>query len=150
MKVKKKNYAYVDGSFNPEKRVYGCGGFLIDQYGEKHIIQASRKDPGMIKLRNVAGEILGARLAASMARALGMDKLKIYYDYEGVEHWVTGFWRCRKQETLDYRDFMRLLINEGLDILFEHVRGHAGIHENEEADRLAKEAVGIFKKEVQK
>lgn len=58
-----KNYAYVDGSINPETGAYGAGGFLIDNKGEKHILQGSGSDPEMMPMRNVAGEILGARIA---------------------------------------------------------------------------------------
>ena len=57
-KLPTKNYAFIDGSFNPATRVYGCGGFLIDHLGKKHIIQKNGNDPGMAKMRNVAGEIL--------------------------------------------------------------------------------------------
>lgn len=148
LKLPKKNYAFVDGSFNPETKVYGCGGFLIDQHGKKHIIQESGDDPKMAKMRNVAGELLGAKTIAKLARDLGMKSLKIFYDYEGVEHWVSGLWRAKKTETIKYRDYMRLIIKMGVKITFEHVRGHAGILENEEADRLAKEAVGCGKGET--
>ena len=49
-----KNYAFIDGSFNPSTKVYGCGGFLIDHLGKKHIIQKNGSEPGMAKMRNVA------------------------------------------------------------------------------------------------
>lgn len=141
----KKNYAFIDGSFNPETFVYGCGGFLIDQYGKKHLIQASGSDPGLAAMRNVAGELLGARTAILKALDLGMKKLTIYYDYEGVGNWPTGRWKCKKPETKHYAEFVLSAISSGLQIYFQHVKGHAGIPENEEADRLAKEAVDIIK-----
>lgn len=143
LKIPKRNYAFIDGSFNPNTNVYGCGGFLIDQHGDKHIIQESDDNPFKAKMRNVAGEILGAKTAARLALKLGMRTLKIFYDYDGIENWVTGVWRCKKRETINYRDIMRNIIDQGLKITFQHVKGHAGILENEEADRLAKEAVGI-------
>lgn len=144
IKIPKKNYAFVDGSFNPETKIYGCGGFLIDQHGKKHIIQETGNDPKIAKMRNVAGELLGAKETVKLARKLGMKTLKIFYDYEGVEYWVSGLWRAKKTETIRYRDYMRVMMN-GIKITFEHVRGHAGILENEEADQLAKEAVGCKK-----
>lgn len=143
LKIPEKNYAFIDGSFNPETKVYGCGGFLVDQDGDKHIIMESDDDENFAKMRNVAGELLGARIAVAMAYRLGMKSLQIFYDYDGVANWVTGKWRCKKQETLNYRVFMRHFIKQGLTIAFSKVRGHAGILENEEADELAKRAVGI-------
>ena len=82
MKIPTKNYAFIDGSFNPETKVYGCGGFLIDQCGKKHIIQAAGNNPDLVKMRNVAGEIWGAKLEITMALSLGMTKLIIFHDYE--------------------------------------------------------------------
>lgn len=38
VKIPKRSYAFVDGSFNPVTKIYGCGGFLIDQFGNRHII----------------------------------------------------------------------------------------------------------------
>lgn len=145
LKIPKKNYAFVDGSFNPETKIYGCGGFLIDQHGKKHIIQRYGNDPRAAKMRNVAGELLGSKMVVKLALKLGMRTIKIFYDYEGVEHWVSGLWRAKKTETINYRDYIQNAMRQGLKITFEHVRGHAGILENEEADRLAKEAVGIKK-----
>lgn len=144
LNIPKRNYAFIDGSFNPETKVYGCGGFLIDQHGKKHIIQHSNNNPKLVKMRNVAGELLGARIVLELAVDLGMRTLKIFYDYDGIRNWVTGDWKCNKSATIDYRNFMRGLIRKGIKVTFQHVKGHAGILENEEADQLARIAVGIM------
>jgi ribonuclease HI len=141
-----KNYAFVDGSFNPKTNVYGFGGFLIDQNGEKHIISGCGADPTMAKMRNVAGEILGASEAIARAFMIGMRVITIYYDYDGIANWPTGKWKCRNENTKKYAQFVNRSIAKGLSITFKHVKGHAGIPGNEEADLLAKSAVGIFKK----
>lgn len=143
MKIPSKNYAFIDGSFNPATAVYGCGGFLIDHLGKKHIIQGSGDDQKMAKMRNVAGEILGAIKAVGMAKDLGMKKLTIFHDYEGIAAWPLGKWKCKKKETRDYAMFIWQMMNLGLKIYFSHVKGHSGIPENEEADQLAKLAVGL-------
>lgn len=143
MKKRSKNYAFIDGSFNPETRVYGCGGFLIDQIGKQHIFQASDNDEKMAKMRNVAGEILGAMEAIKLAQNLGMKKLTIFHDYEGVAAWPLGKWRCKKKETRNYTSFVWAAMETGLKIYFSHVKGHSGIEGNEIADQLAKLAVGL-------
>ena len=74
-----------------------------------------------------------------------MKTILIFYDYDGVANWVTGVWKCKKDETRAYKNFVEGFIKKGLKVTFQHVKGHSGIHENEEADRLAKEAVGIIK-----
>lgn len=56
VKIPKRSYAFVDGSFNPTTKIYGCGGFLIDQFGKRHVIQASSDNEEWAVMRNVAGE----------------------------------------------------------------------------------------------
>lgn len=143
MKKPNKNYAFIDGSFNPNTKVYGCGGFLIDQNGKKHIVQENGDDASMAKMRNVAGEILGAMKVVELAYTFGMKKVTIFHDYEGVAAWPLGKWRCKKRETRNYAAYIWKFMNFGLKIYFAHVKGHSGNPENEEADQLAKLAVGL-------
>ena len=135
-------YAFVDGSFNPETKVYGCGGFLFDDNNERHPIQASGDDEEMASMRNVAGEILGATLAIKKALELGLPKLTIYYDYEGIKHWAEKTWKRNKQGTMEYSEFVASVRNQ-IQLNFVHVKAHTGISGNEEADKMAKESVGI-------
>lgn len=138
-----KNCAWVDGSFNPKTGIFGGGGVLFDQFGNRYMIFGSGRDPELAKMRNVAGEILGAELIAEVALKLGMETLKIYHDYDGIAHWVTGKWRTHKKETEKYKKNMLRIISQGLKITFKHVKAHTGVEFNELADQMAKLVVGI-------
>ncbi len=146
VKIPKRSYAFVDGSFNPNTQIYGCGGFLIDQFGRKHVIQASGEKKEWAVMRNVAGEILGAKMAMDLAKKLQMKKLVICHDYAGIANWPLGVWKAKKPVTKDYVQFASAMIASGIKLYFRHVKGHSGNFGNEEADRLAKEAVGLMKK----
>lgn len=135
-------YSFVDGSFNPATNVYGCGGFLV-VHGTKHIIQGSDDDETLASMRNVAGEVLGSTLAIKKAIELGLPEITIYYDYLGIEMWATGKWKANKKGTIDYKNFIEES-RKVIDIKFEKVAAHTGIDGNEEADKLAKESVGVL------
>jgi ribonuclease HI len=134
-------YAFVDGSFNSTTGVYGYGGFLMCS-GNKYMLQGRGDDPEMASMRNVSGEILGSMAAVEKALELGLRELVIYYDYLGIEMWATGGWKRNKKGTISYHDFMQS-VRQKIAISFQKVKGHSGVDGNEEADRLAKEAVGI-------
>lgn len=134
-------YSFVDGSFNPETNVYGCGGFLVVN-GERYVLQASSSDTEMAEMRNVAGEILGSTLAIKKAIELGLPEITIYYDYFGIEKWATNEWKANKEGTKKYKSFIEES-RKKIKINFKKVAGHSGIDGNEEADKLAKQAVGV-------
>ena len=93
-----------------------------------------------VKIRNVAGEMLGAMNAVQWAKEHEYPAVEIRYDYEGVEKWVTGVWRAKTPLTSKYAAHMQEAA-EQIKISFCKVAAHTGNHYNEEADQLAKSAL---------
>ena len=135
---KSEAFAYIDGSFNKDKDIYGYGGFIMYQ-GEKYIIQGKGNDPDLKEMRNVAGEILASQETIKKAIDLNIKSIDIYYDYEGIERWAKGEWETNKKGTKNYQNFFQS-IKSKINVNFIKVKGHSGEKGNDEADRLAKEA----------
>ena len=133
--------AYVDGSFNIKTHKFSYGAVILHG-GETLCFNKVFSDTEMAKMRNVAGEIMGACAAMQWAADNGIKELCIYYDYAGIEFWCTGVWKTNLSYTARYVEFYRG-ISEKVKIRFYKVKGHSGDKYNDMADKLAKEAAGI-------
>jgi len=134
--------AYVDGSFNIKTKVYGYGAVLIDGGQVIQRLSGSDDDEELASMRNVAGEINGAMAAVDYAITHGYDGIVLYYDYMGICQWATGEWKANKAGTKAYADYMQKAMKK-IGIWFEKVEAHSGDRFNDEADALAKKAVGV-------
>ncbi len=133
--------AYVDGCFNKDTNEYSCGVVIFYDGGEEHFSQ-KYNDPVMATMRNVAGEIEGAKRAIKFCIDNKIKSVDIFYDYEGIEKWCTGAWKVNKPGTIEYKKYYNSVKNI-LKITFVKVKGHSGNTYNDLADSLAKAAVRI-------
>jgi ribonuclease HI len=131
--------AYVDGSFSEESGVYSFGCVIITPEKIERL-SGSGKDESATLMRNVAGELLGAMKAIKWAYENKYKKMIIYHDYEGIAKWITGEWKAKQDGTKSYVDFV-MKYKKFIDVDFIKVLAHSGDQYNEEADKLAKEAL---------
>lgn len=131
--------AYVDGSYHVGTGEYSCG--IVFMYGEEEFHLAHKgTDSELASMRNVAGEIMGAELAMRKAVELGIKRLDLYHDYQGIASWCLGEWKTNKEGTRAYREYYES-IRDVLDVRFIKVKGHSGDRYNDLADELAKSAI---------
>lgn len=134
--------AYVDGSYDDIKKEYSCGVVLFIN-GEKKLLSRKDNDSELISMRNVSGEIMGSMMAMKYAvdnKKKQNKRLIIYHDYEGISKWCTGEWKTNKIGTKMYREFFMKAV-QSIAIEFVKVKAHTGNKYNEEADKLAKQAL---------
>lgn len=129
--------AYVDGSYNDEIKYYAFGCVFLTPEGRIFLALGNGNNPETVSMRNVTGEMLGAMYAVRTAMKNGFNRVEIYYDYEGIEKWVTGAWKCKKEHTKQYADAMRSW-GSSIDIRFCKVAAHTNVKYNELADKTAK------------
>lgn len=131
--------AYVDGSYDVNKKCYSYGVVIFFR-GEKKVFSGKEENKELADMRNVAGELKGAKIAMDYAIQNKVKRLYLYYDYEGIEKWATSSWQARKEGTKDYKEYYDK-ISKKLEVVFIKVKSHSGDKFNEEADKLAKEAL---------
>lgn len=136
--------AYVDGSYDSASGRFSCGVVIVETDAAGGIetteLKAAFDDEEAAKQRNVAGEIMGSRLAIDHCIASGIKSVEIYHDYEGIGAWADRRWKANNPLTQGYRDFVEEA-RKSMDIKFVKVKAHAGNKYNELADKLAKKAL---------
>ena len=67
--------------------------------------------------RNVAGEIEAVCRGLHYLVGVGVRKATIFYDYEGIEKWITGEWQAKIELTKEYvQEFKRICDFGDIDI----------------------------------
>lgn len=138
--------AYTDGSYLEDngRKAYGSASiFKNDNDTLWTVLTAAGDDANLLSYRNVAGEILAVMQLCKhfITEVKDCTKLTIYYDYIGIENWVTGTWQAKKPLTAHYKQYMHEVVMKRLKIQFKHTKGHSGDAGNEEVDRIANRTV---------
>lgn len=125
--------AFVDGSYNKQKKTVGYGAVILKR--DKEIKRTYGKVNTYVESRQIGGELKATMMVIKWCQENEVDAIDIYYDYKGIEMWATGKWKAEKPISQAYRDFMKDI---NIKIYWHKVKSHTGVHWNEVADKLAK------------
>jgi ribonuclease HI len=140
--------AYVDGSFDIKSNTYSYGVVILNNGKEIHLSDVGTNQE-MVKMRNVAGEIMGSMVAMKYAKENGLNEIVIIHDYQGISSWALREWKTNLSCTEKYRDFYDKM-SKSIKIRFQKCKGHSGDFYNDVADALAKRALGVkIKKSIE-
>lgn len=136
--------AFTDGAYSQNKNKAGYGVVLFTQ-GNKELYDKvfrwnTQSHKEIIKLHNVAAECEAVKFAVQKAIEKGIQKITIFYDYEGILKWLTKEWGTNTNYTENYVDEMTLYSKQ-IKMGFVKVKSHVGIIYNELADEVATNAL---------
>lgn len=149
---------YVDGSNNPTdkdgntpikgKSFYSYGLVHVKNDEIVHEENGASQHEHASDMQNVAGELLGAMKAVLYAKnVVKTQHLVLFFDYAGIELWVTKAWSSKNPMVLKYIEFMQAAL-QTMHIEFIKVDGHSKILYNDRADDLARLALGLTPRKV--
>jgi len=145
-------FAYTDGACSGNPGPGGWGAVLV-----------ARSDSGVVRTRELSGgEALTTNNRMELTAAIEAlealtrpSRLTVVTDSaylrDGVTRWVHGWkrngWQTSDRKPVKNEDLWRRLDTAAArhEVSWEWVKGHAGHAENEQADRLARQAMAPFK-----
>lgn len=134
--------AFVDGSYNAKTKTAGYGAVLFCGKQKPRGFRKAFTHPELARMRNFAGEMLGALRVIEFAAGNGITRLDLYFDYAGIRNLADGTWTPGNELSTEYARRVQACRKQ-VDVRFIKVRAHTGMKGNELADRYAKEAVGL-------
>lgn len=138
--------AFTDGSYDKDLSRYSYGVVLILPDGTEENICGYGSNKEYLDSNNIIGEIFGVINALDWAISNGYEKLRVYYDYEGISKWLTGEWNAKSKASQMFVALYKGKFEDFIKAEFVKVPGHSNIIYNEKADQLAKSALMNRKK----
>jgi len=134
--------AFTDGGWSSKEKVAGYGIYILESNGNVPIeISDVVKTDKFESSNNIAPEVMAVTTAFDWAISNQYEKITIYHDYEGIGKWGKREWLAKSEIAKWFVGRLDSLYNNVLDIEYVWVPGHSNIQYNEEADRLATEAI---------
>ncbi len=121
---------FVDGSYINGKTGYGAVIFSGDTNVKE--LSGSLSDTST---RQFGGELYSVIQVLKWCNENNVKKIRINYDYLGIEYFPTGKWQPKNPLAVEYK---QAVLSSGIEILWRKIDSHTGNKKNDIADKLAK------------
>lgn len=126
----------VDGSYFNEMTSYAA---IIRKDGKLIKEIKGLVDTTKVKSSNqITGEMKAVIKAIDYCNENKINKIRLYYDYNGLKYWAKGSWKANLVSTKYYQDFMS---RQKINIEWIKISSHTGVYWNEKVDELAKSVI---------
>lgn len=136
--------AFTDGAYSQSKNKGGYGVVLFTQGSKETYDKVFRwktqSHQQIIKFHNVGAECEAIKFIVKKALEKNLQKITIFYDYEGILKWLTREWNTNSEYSKNYVSIMTQY-SQQIKIGFVKVKSHVGIIYNELADKIATNAL---------
>lgn len=136
--------AFTDGSYSKSKNKGGYGIVLFVQNNtylyDRVFRWNTQSHKEILKSHNVGTECEAVKFIIKESINKRLRKITIYYDYEGIEKWITREWNTNTKYTENYVRIIQGYLKQ-IEVEFIKVKSHIGIRYNELADKLAMNAL---------
>ncbi|XP_012265867.2 ribonuclease H1 [Athalia rosae] len=146
---------FTDGACSGNGQLGAMAGIGV-WFNDNHPLNVSRPVTNGSRATNNLAEIQAVTEAAKQAAKAGVKKLKINTDSQfliscitqWMPKWKKNGWRKADGEHVINKEELILMEKalQPLEIAWNHVRGHAGVRGNEEADKLARAGANAQRK----
>ena len=148
---------FTDGSHKKHEKNGHLGAGIFCKYMDeeyeyslpitKDILEKEGIDPET-KLSNPFAELFSYRELLRFIHSCGKDVSKYTFlvkiDYEGVNNWMNGSWRCNEEYIKKIKSSCDYYLSKlKCKIIIQHVPSHSGIYGNERVDELAKSEIPL-------
>ncbi|MDR1401258.1 MAG: reverse transcriptase-like protein [Endomicrobium sp.] len=124
--------AFVDGSY-----IAGITGYGTIIYLGNEIKAEISGTISNTQFRQFGGELRSVIEAVKWCQNNNVKKVRINYDYQGIEKFVSGKWKAKNILSKEYVDF---ILKTKIEIEWRHIKSHTGNPKNDKADFLAQKA----------
>ena len=145
-------FAYTDGACSGNPGPGGWGVLLCAMDG-KTVVKERELNGGEAETTNNRMELMAAIYALETLKRASKITIVTDSDYvkKGATRWISGWkrngWETSTRKPVKNVDLWQRLdkAQDGHDVIWKWVKGHAGHPENERADKLARAGMAPFK-----